>query len=123
MKMNKDLIETAANEIQKLRSEGWTPYVTVEYGSSILTDLIDYFKNSLGIHAPLLDLIDKSEEDKKKGLETIRQAMEFMDKEVVAFIAFRSNMQDAMEAAEALDGHCVVVRKAWRHEGIEVEKL
>lgn len=121
--MNKDLIETAANEIQKLRSEGWTPYVTVEYGSSVFNDLIDYFQKSLGIHAPLLDLIDKSEEDRKKGIDTIRQAIGFMDKEVVAFIAFRSNIQDAMEAAEALDGHCVVVKKVWRHEGIEVEKL
>lgn len=121
--MNKDLIETAANEIQRLRSKGWTPYVIVEYGSSIFNDLIDYFQNELGIHAPLLDLSDKSEEDKKKGLDTIRQAIGFMDKEVVAFIAFRSNLQDAMAAAEALDGHCVVVKKVWRHEGIEVEKL
>lgn len=121
-----DIIETAANEIITLRSSGATPILTLEYGSGLLDDLMDYFEDGEGIHTSLIAIDGKSGADIEIDLDTVRESFDFLDEEVIVFVSFRPNdsqLRDALSIAEEFDGHCVLVKEVWKQTGIEVAKL
>ena len=124
--MNKNIVETAANEIITLRSSGATPIVTLQYGSDLLDELMDYFEDGEGIHASLIAIDGKSSADLEIELDTVRESFDFLDEEVIVFVSFRPNdqqLKDALSIAEEFDGHCVLVKQVWKQDGIEVAKL
>ena len=125
MKMAKfEDIQEVASQIEELWNAGKTPIVTVEYGSDAAKDLMDFYED-IGSHPTLLDLDGKSPADVEMGLDTIKNSMDFMEKKtVIPFISFRSeqNLKDAVSIAAEL-GLCVLIKKAWNQEGIEVGSI
>lgn len=124
--MNEEIVETAANEIITLRSSGATPIITLEYGSELLGELLDYFEDGEGFHASLIPIDGRSSADLEIEIDTVRESLEFLDEEVIVFVSFRPNDQqfkDALSIAEEFDGHCVLVKQVWQQTGIEVAKL
>ena len=119
------MIENAANEIQKLRSEGETPIVTLEYGTGTLTDLMEFFEGNLGVHTTIID-VDNTK-DVEKSIDGIRKSMGFLDREVVVFVNFKGGSDEQNEVARYiasnLDGHCILVKKIWKKNGIEIGKI
>jgi hypothetical protein len=83
------------------------------------------FYEDIGSHPTLLDLDGKSPADIEMGIDTIKSSMDFMEKKtVIPFISFKSeqNLKDAISVAAEL-GLCVLIKKVWNHEGIEVGSI
>lgn len=124
--MDKGYIKTAYNEICSVMYNGETPVITVEYGSHELDNLKKEFKKD-GFHSTLINLDDKSLEEIRKDLGTLKDAIQMLDEKTVVFIEFRggneAKYKEALVVNEHLGGFCIIVKKIWKQEGIEIGKI
>ena len=123
--MNKESIKQAYNEVSKVLYSGETPIVTVEYGTKTLSELKAEFKAD-GFYTTIIDLDGKGVEEIRKELGILKDALRMLDAKSVVFVEFRANeksFKEALVVNEHLRGFCVLVKKAWKQEGIEIGKI
>lgn len=123
--MNRDYIKTAYNEVCSIMYNGETPVITVEYGGTELDKLKREFKRD-GFYSTLINLDDKSVEEIRKDIGILKDAIRMLDTKTVVFIEFRggneAKYKEALVVKEHLDGFCIIVKKIWKQEGIEIGK-
>lgn len=124
--MDKDYIKTAYNEICSVMYNGETPVITVEYGSPDLNKLKKEFEKD-GFYSTLINLDDKSVEEIRKDLGVLKDAIRMLDAKSVVFIEFRGGNDDKYKEALIVKEHlsclCIIVKKIWKKEGIEIGKI
>jgi hypothetical protein len=124
--MDNDYIKTAYNEICSVMYKGENPVITVEYGSTDLSKLKKEFQKD-GFHSTLINLDDKSVEEIRKDLGALKAAIQMLDTKSVVFIEFRggneAKYKEALVVNEHLGGFCIIVKKIWKQEGIEIGKI
>jgi hypothetical protein len=124
--MDKDYIKTAYNEICSVMYNGETPVITVEYGSPELNKLKKEFEKD-GFYSTLINLDDKNVEEIRKDLGVLKDTIRMLDAKSVVFIEFRggneAKYKEALVVKEHLSGFCIIVKKIWKQEGIEIGKI
>jgi hypothetical protein len=124
--MDKGYIETAYNEICSIMYNGQTPVITVEYGGNELDKLKEEFKKE-GFYSTLINLDDKNVEEIRKELGLLKDAIQMLDTKSVVFVEFRggneAKYKEALVVNEHLSGFCIIVKKIWKQEGIEIGKI
>lgn len=124
--MDKDYIKTAYNEICSVMYNGETPVITVEYGGPELNKLKKEFEKD-GFYSTLINLDDKNVEEIRKELGFLKDAIRMLDAKSVVFVEFRggneAKYKEALVVNEHLNGFCIIVKKIWKQEGIEIGKI
>lgn len=123
--MNKEVINQTFDEVQSIWAEGKTPILTVQYGGKAIAGLIDRFGKG-GFYTTRIDLDDKGFDDIQKDIREMRDAIRMLDTKVAVLITFRpvgDSYKNALVVEEELGGYCILIKKVWTQDGIEIGKI